>query len=465
MDNASKTPKGNAIGSQNPLTILSFVIEPSTRTLLEHLSDQLDTFLTAWAKYMTTSGYIAFTTARRSDCTVSLQLFSDSLLAVLGKNNEFPTFAELIQRPQWAHDLLAMARRHRVRGVTTSMFIGCFKTFLHAIEDMLLQFEGADVYKNEALICIRRLGDAYETLLVEDWAHVSKQEALNILDDTNRQLSLEKCKYENILSSISDLVFIVNAQGKIMEVNHSVNNYLNHQDSVGRYVWEFFPLSASDISDMISGYLRKSSHCLSDLKNARHFDVTLVALQDISLASNAYLMVFSDVSTHAQQKALLEGIVEKRTCELVREKLQLEEMNITLKNVLNSIEKQKKESMSTRRHVLKEQVVPILHKLKTEKVKETRDVYLDALEKQLAHIYGDQSDEQENVVLVLNELTAVEIRICHMLRNGFSSKSIAQALNLSVETIHTHRKHIRRKLGLQGKNTSIFKYLNSNNLI
>ena len=56
-------------------------------------------------------------------------------------------------------------------------------------------------------------------------------------------------------------------------------------------------------------------------------------------------------------------------------------------------------------------------------------------------------------------LTAREKEICNLVRGGASSKEIAAALNISVHTVNTHRKQIRRKLGI-GDRFSLEKGLN-----
>ncbi|KPA11764.1 LuxR family transcriptional regulator [Candidatus Magnetomorum sp. HK-1] len=52
-------------------------------------------------------------------------------------------------------------------------------------------------------------------------------------------------------------------------------------------------------------------------------------------------------------------------------------------------------------------------------------------------------------------LSISEIRIVMFLITGLSSKEIAQSLGLSFQTIKTHRKNIRKKMGLTNKQTSI----------
>ena len=46
------------------------------------------------------------------------------------------------------------------------------------------------------------------------------------------------------------------------------------------------------------------------------------------------------------------------------------------------------------------------------------------------------------------KLTARELQVLALVGEGKTSKQVAQSLNLSVETVANHRKHICRKLGL-----------------
>jgi DNA-binding NarL/FixJ family response regulator len=60
----------------------------------------------------------------------------------------------------------------------------------------------------------------------------------------------------------------------------------------------------------------------------------------------------------------------------------------------------------------------------------------------------------------LANLTPAELRICTHIRHGLSVKEIAAAEQLSPSTISTHRRSIRRKLGLARSGTNLATYLN-----
>jgi DNA-binding CsgD family transcriptional regulator len=57
------------------------------------------------------------------------------------------------------------------------------------------------------------------------------------------------------------------------------------------------------------------------------------------------------------------------------------------------------------------------------------------------------------------KLTPQEIEVAGMVRNGRSSKEIADMLNLSVAGVDFHRKSLRRKLGLTHSAQNLRSYL------
>lgn len=60
-------------------------------------------------------------------------------------------------------------------------------------------------------------------------------------------------------------------------------------------------------------------------------------------------------------------------------------------------------------------------------------------------------DEKENIsyTQVLKALTPREIEILELVGKGYTSEKIAATLSIFV-TVHTHRKHIKKKLNLTG---------------
>ena len=58
-------------------------------------------------------------------------------------------------------------------------------------------------------------------------------------------------------------------------------------------------------------------------------------------------------------------------------------------------------------------------------------------------------------------LTPREIKICDLIRNGFTSKEIADFLHIAFNTVEAHRTHIRKKLNISSQKINLTSFLNT----
>lgn len=82
---------------------------------------------------------------------------------------------------------------------------------------------------------------------------------------------------------------------------------------------------------------------------------------------------------------------------------------------------------------------------------------------EVKNILSDQVLNEEDNNTGLNQLSEREIEVINLIRDGLSSKEIADKLKLSIKTVEVHRHNILKKLRV--KNTaSLINYINSNGL-
>ena len=133
---------------------------------------------------------------------------------------------------------------------------------------------------------------------------------------------------------------------------------------------------------------------------------------------------------------------------------QLEEKTITLREVLAGVEAEKlevrKQIASMIDHVLK----PAIRKL----VKSNGMVNRTYYELIKANI-DDLSQATSTGVAISTKLSPREMEICSMIKNGASSKDIADSLDIALVTVQKHREVIRKKLGLSNRNINLTSYL------
>jgi two-component system, NarL family, invasion response regulator UvrY len=82
---------------------------------------------------------------------------------------------------------------------------------------------------------------------------------------------------------------------------------------------------------------------------------------------------------------------------------------------------------------------------------------------EVKNILSDQMLSEEDNAAGLNQLSEREIEVINQIRDGLSSKEIADKLAISIKTVEVHRHNILKKLKV--KNTaSLINYINSSGL-
>ncbi|MDO8605651.1 MAG: response regulator transcription factor [Phaeospirillum sp.] len=68
---------------------------------------------------------------------------------------------------------------------------------------------------------------------------------------------------------------------------------------------------------------------------------------------------------------------------------------------------------------------------------------------------GDGAPDQ----LARMNLTPAELRVISLIKGGLSTKEIARILGISPFTVNIHRKHIRKKIGIEARSTNLHSHL------
>lgn len=165
-----------------------------------------------------------------------------------------------------------------------------------------------------------------------------------------------------------------------------------------------------------------------------------------------------------EERLLINAVAERvgRAVERIRAQQQLEmeraalnNMNIALREVLGRVEDEKKEIGATIQANVDKVIMPILLALEKE-VPLGQQPYTALLRKNLEDITSPFTGKLSRA---FTSLSPVEIQTCNMIKNGFSTKEIAQLRHISPATVNRHREHIRRKLGITNKDVNLTTYL------
>jgi two-component system sensor histidine kinase UhpB len=163
--------------------------------------------------------------------------------------------------------------------------------------------------------------------------------------------------------------------------------------------------------------------------------------------------IYIDITKRKQAEDLLKQTTEQ----LKIEREALERKNVALREVLNQIEAEKN---SIRQQIVtnvEQAIIPTLLRMKeTSLPAQARNFEL--LEKELREIASPFLDTIKNKYL---KLSPRELEVCRLIKNGMSSKEIAEVLKVSLLTVHKYRELIRRKLDLVNDDTNLQTFLQS----
>ena len=153
---------------------------------------------------------------------------------------------------------------------------------------------------------------------------------------------------------------------------------------------------------------------------------------------------------------LTEEALKKSQEELFEQKQGLEEANIALKVLIKQREEDKLELEKKVLSNVKDLVLPYVEKLKNSRLKPRDKTLVEIVETHLNDVISPLLQRFVNARILL---TPQEMQVASLVKDGKTSKEIADVLNVSETTVNFHRKNLRVKFGLTNQRTNLRSYL------
>jgi PAS domain S-box-containing protein len=197
----------------------------------------------------------------------------------------------------------------------------------------------------------------------------------------------------------------------------------------------------------------------------------------------AVLVIFKDISERkCTQEALVNScaelncLVEKRDSELKESVKELEykckelsmlkieaekinnellETNTALSILARKINDHRLETEKSVAGTINSRIMPVVENLRNSDKFDDIQSGLDVLDAHLQTLTKEIRGEMSTVT----NLTPSEVQVATMIKNGMKSREIAEKFYISLQTVKTHRRNIRKKLNIQSPNTSLASYL------
>jgi len=164
-----------------------------------------------------------------------------------------------------------------------------------------------------------------------------------------------------------------------------------------------------------------------------------------------------EFKTLSEEVAALRRALEENRIKLEKARIELSEKDIVLDALAKNVDLIKFNTQQALAKRLKSEVIPHLEEIKNEKKIEKICSIAELILMKIRMLIPAASNPYSSLFM----LTPMEIRIASMIKDGHKNKEIARMQNISLDTVKTHRRSIRGKLGLTNKDIDLVAYLQS----
>jgi PAS domain S-box-containing protein len=316
--------------------------------------------------------------------------------------------------------------------------------------------------RKQAEEALQRMHGELEWQVRERTAELVKaNEQLKREIDERKQVEETLRVKDNAIKSAINAIAFAEVGGNLTYVNKSfltLWGYDSDRHVLGRPAIEFWqePDKALELMESLRYGRIWKGELVAKRPDGSTFDAQISAgmIWDGAGTPTQMMASFLDIT----ERKLAEQALQEKEAELTIKAKNLEEVNTALRVLLKRREEDKAELEEKVLSNVKDLVLPYLERLQKKSLDASQLSCLSILESNLNDIVSPFSYKLSSKYL---RLTPTEIRVANLVKEGKTTKEIAEFMNLSDKTIQTHRDHIRKKTGIKHKKTNLRTYLSS----
>ena len=279
---------------------------------------------------------------------------------------------------------------------------------------------------------------------------------------TEQALKEGERRYRTIIENIEDGYYEVDLAGNYTFFNDAMARIIGYtrDELMGmnnrKYMDEYNAKQVFEVFNQV--YLTGLATKALDWKlvakdgSSRFIEVSVTLKRDLNSQPIGFMGIARDITDRRQYVEILEA----REKELEIKTKNLEEVNTTLKVLLERRDADKAALEDTIIGNINDLVIPYLERVKKRVSDKKSREYLSVLEHNLDTV---TSSFFRNLTTKYANLTATEIEVSNLVKNGKSIKEIADLLSISGKTVEVHRMNIRKKMGIANTKTSLRSHL------
>lgn len=284
---------------------------------------------------------------------------------------------------------------------------------------------------------------------------------------TEKALTTSEKNYRELVQSINSVILKLDPQGNIIFLNAFAKTFFGYKEEElisKNVIGTIVPKTESSGRDLIAMVrdlsLRPERYLNNDNENMRkNGERVWVAWSNKGIQAKGgnikeILCVGNDITKRKQA----ENALQARERELENKAEDLKDMNTALHVLLKKREKDKLEMEEKVNFNVRQLIEPYLDALKRTPLSQRQKSLFGIIENGLIEIvepFGDRFGSAKH------KLTPQEIKVSVLIRQGKTTKDIAEIMGISSRTVDFHRTKIRRKLGLKSQSENLRSYLSS----
>jgi PAS domain S-box-containing protein len=289
-----------------------------------------------------------------------------------------------------------------------------------------------------------------------------------IRKEAETKLRQSEEKYRHIIDNIKEAYFEVDLAGNFLFCNDASasitgypldelisKNYKHFLDEPNaRAVYEVFS-KVYRTHQPVKGF----EYEIKDKEGVRkQLDLYVLLLKNTAGQPTGFCGFARDITERKEIKKRLEALLKERTTDLIHINKTLEKTNIALQVLLEKKDETRIQVEENMRLNVNELVMPTLITLQNSGLSGKQKAYVEVIAKNLNEIVKPLL---KGIPQGFLNLTPSEIQVVNFIKQGKTTKEIAELLNIARSTIDFHRDNIRSKLKIKNKRVNLQTYLKS----